>query len=100
MKSSDKMWSTGEGNGNTLQYSYHKNPMNRMQTQKDITLEDEPPGQKVSEGVGRYAIREEWRAITNSSRKNEGADKSGNDTQLWVCLVMKVKSDAVKKNIA
>ena len=32
--------------------------------------------------------------------QNEGADKSGNDTQLWVCLVIKVKSDAVKKNIA
>ena len=53
----------------------------------------------LSAGVGKYAIREEWRAITNSSRKNEGADKSGTHTQLWVCLVMEVKSDAVKKNI-
>ena len=24
----------------------------------------------------------------------------GNDTQLWMCLVIKVKSDAVKSNIA
>ena len=89
------MWSTGEGNGNPLQHSCHENPMNRMQT-----LEDEPPGQKMPEGVGRYAKREEWRAITKSSRKNEGADKSESDTQLWVCLVMKARSDAVKKNIA
>ena len=100
MKNSDKMWSTGEGNGNTLQYSYHKNPMNRMQTQKDITLEDEPPGQKVSEGVGRYAIREEWRAITNSSRKNEAARPSGNNSQLWICLMVKVESSAVKYSVS
>ena len=26
--------------------------------------------------------------------------QSGNNTQLWVCLVVKVKSDAVKNNIA
>ena len=26
--------------------------------------------------------------------------KTGNNTQLWVCLVVKVKSDAVKNNIA
>ena len=26
--------------------------------------------------------------------------QSGNDTQLWVCLVVKVKSDAVKNDIA
>ena len=26
--------------------------------------------------------------------------QSGNDAQLWMCVVMKVKSDAVKNNIA
>ena len=26
--------------------------------------------------------------------------QSGNDAQLWMCLVMKVKSDAVKNSIA
>ena len=26
--------------------------------------------------------------------------RSGNDTQLWMCLVVKVKSDAVKNNSA
>ena len=26
--------------------------------------------------------------------------QSGNNTQLWMCLVMKVKSDAIKNNIA
>ena len=36
-----------------------------------------------------YAIGEEWR---NSSRKNAA--------QLWMCLVVKVKSSAIKNSIA
>ena len=35
VESSDKMWSTGEGNGKPLQYSFLENPMNRMKRQKD-----------------------------------------------------------------
>ena len=38
VESSDKTWSTGEGNGKPLQYSYLENLMNR---QKDRTLKDE-----------------------------------------------------------
>ena len=26
--------------------------------------------------------------------------ESGNNTQLWICLVLKVKSDAIKNNMA
>ena len=40
---SDKMWSTGEGNGKPLQYSCLENPMNSMKKQKDRTLKDELP---------------------------------------------------------
>ena len=36
-----------------------------MKRQKDMTLEDEPPR---SEGF-QYVTGEEWKAITNSSRK-------------------------------
>ena len=43
MESSDKMWSTGEGNGKPLQYSCLENPMNNMKRQKDRTLKDELP---------------------------------------------------------
>ena len=60
----DKTWSTGEGNGNSLQYSCLENPMDSMKRQKDMTPEDEPPR---LEGV-HYAAGEECR---NSSRKNE-----------------------------
>jgi len=64
VESSDKTWSTGEGNGKPRQYSCPENPMNSMKKQKDMTLKDELPRL-----VGaQYATGEEWR---NSSRKNE-----------------------------
>ena len=40
---SDKIWSTGERNGKSLQYSCLENPMNSMKRQKDRTLKDELP---------------------------------------------------------
>ena len=43
MESSDKMWSTGEGNGKPVHYSCLENPMNSMKKQKDRTLKDELP---------------------------------------------------------
>ena len=64
VESSDKMWSTGEGNSKPLHYSCLENPMNSMKRQKDRTLKDELPRL-----VGaQYANREQWR---NNSRKNE-----------------------------
>ena len=63
----DKMWSTGEGNVKTLQYSCHENSMNTMKRQTDMTLKDELP-----RSVGaQYAMGEKWR---NSSRKNKEAE--------------------------
>ena len=63
----DRMWSTGEGNGKPLQYSYLENPMNRMKRQKDRTLKDELPRL-----IGaQYATGDQWR---NNSRKNEGME--------------------------
>ena len=61
---SDKMWSTGEGNGKPLQYSCLENTMNSMKKQKDRTLKDELP-----RWVGaQYATGDQWRS---NSRKNE-----------------------------
>ena len=40
---SDRMWSTGEGNGKSLQYSYLENPMNSMKMQNDRILKEELP---------------------------------------------------------
>ena len=62
-ESSDKMWSTGEGNGKPLQYSCLENPMNSVKRQKDKTLKELP------RLVGaHYAIGDQWR---NNSRENE-----------------------------
>ena len=64
VESSDKMWSTEEGNGKPLQYSCLENPMNTMKRQKDRTLKDELPSL-----VGaQYATGDQWR---NNYRKNE-----------------------------
>ena len=67
VESSDKMWSSGEGNGKKLQYSCLENPMNSKIRQKDRTLKDELP-----RSVGtQYATGDQWR---NNSRKNEGME--------------------------
>ena len=60
-----------------------------------MTLKDEPPR---SEGV-QYATGEEWKR-TNSSERMKWLGQSENDAQLWVCLVMKVKSNTIKNRIA
>ena len=61
---SDRMWSTGEGNGKPLQYSCLENPMNSRKRQNDRILKEELP-RLVST---RYATRDQWR---NNSRKKE-----------------------------
>ena len=64
---SDRMWSTGEGNGKPLQYSCLENPMNSMKRQNDRILKEELP-----KSVGaQYATGDQW---TNNSRKNEGME--------------------------
>ena len=81
------MKSSGAGNGKQLQYSSLKNPMNSMERQKDMTPEDESPGQGVSKC---YWGRVE--AVTHSYSKNEVAglkqtgrsvvDVSGGESQV------------------
>ena len=61
---SEKMWSTGEGSGQPLQYSCLENPMNSMKRQNDRILKEELP-----RSVGaQYATGDQGR---NNSRKNE-----------------------------
>ena len=64
---SDRIWSTGEGNGKSLQYSCLENPMNSMRRQSDRIMKEEFP-----RSVGaQYATGDEWR---NNSRKKEGME--------------------------
>ena len=64
VETSDKTWSTGEGNGKPIQYSCIKNPVNSMKKQNDRTLKEE-----LLRSVGaQYATGDQLR---NNSRKNE-----------------------------
>ena len=64
---SDRMWSTGEGNGKPLQNSCLENPMNSRKRQIDRMLKEELP-----RSVGaQYANGDQWR---NNSRKHEGME--------------------------
>ena len=93
VESSDKTWSTGEGNGKPLQYSCLENPMNRMKEQKGRTLKDE-----LRRLVGaQYATGDQWR---NNSRKNEETEPKQKQHLVVDRLVMEARSDAVKSNIA
>ena len=67
VESSNKTWSTGEGNGKPHQYSCLENPMNRMKRQKDRAQKDEIPGSVDA----WYATGDQCR---NNSRKNEGME--------------------------
>ena len=58
-----------------------------------MTLKEELPRSLGAQ----YATGEEWR---NNSRKNEEMEPKKNNTLLWMSLVLEVKSDAVKSNIA
>ena len=64
---SDRMRSTGEGNGKPLQHSCLENPMNSMKRQNDRILKEELPRLLGAQ----YATGDQWR---NNSRKNEGME--------------------------
>ena len=84
VESSDKIWSTGEGNGKPLQYSCLERPTNSMKRQKNRTLKDELP-RLVG---GQYATGEECR---NNFRKDEEAKPKQKQ-----CPVVDVTGDGSK----
>ena len=64
VKRSDRMWSTGEGNGKPLQYSCLENSIKRQN--------DRIPKEELPRSAGaQYATRDHWR---NNSRQNEGME--------------------------
>ena len=77
VKRSDRMWSTGEGNGKSLQYSCLQNPMNHMKRRNDRILKEELP-----RSVGaKYATGDQWR---NNSERMKGWSQIKNNTQVWM----------------
>ena len=93
VESSEKMWSTGEGNGKPLQYSCIENPMNSTIRQKDRILKDELP-----RWVGvQYATRGQWR---NNSRKNEETEAKQKQHPVVEVTGNGSKAQCCKENIA
>ena len=74
---SDRMWSTGEGNGKPLQHSCLENPMNSMKRQNDRILKEE-----LLRLVGPNMLLEISGEITPERMK--GWSQSKNNTQLWM----------------
>ena len=77
VESSDKTWSTVEGNGKPLQYSCLENPMKSMKRQNDKILKKELP-----RSVGANMLLEISGEITPERMK--GWSQSKNNTQLWM----------------
>ena len=67
--------------------------MNSMNRQKDMTLNMNSPGKNVPN-----MLLEKSEEITPKRMKRQS--QSGNNSQLWMCLVVKVKSNAVKNKVA
>ena len=88
MESSDKTWSTGEGNGKPLQYLCLENPVKSMNREKDRTLKDEIP-----RSVGaQYATGDQWRNNSTKNKETEPnpkqhpvVDVTGDGSQVRCC---------------
>ena len=68
---SDRMWSTGEGNGKPLQYFCLENPVNSMKSQKDRTQKGELPRSLGAQ----YATGDQWRKNSRKSEETEPKQK-------------------------
>ena len=75
VKSSDKTWSTGEGNGKPLQYPCLEKPMDSMKRQIDRTLKDKLP---TSIGA-QYAPGDQWKM---APERMKSGSQSKTNTQL------------------
>ena len=74
---SDRMWSTGEGNGKPLQYSCLENPMNSMKGKMIGYRKRNSPGQQVPNML--LEISGEM-----TPERMKGWSQSKNNTQLWM----------------
>ena len=92
VESSDKTWSTGEGNGKPLQHSCLENSLKSMKRQKHMTLKNEA---LRSVGV-QYATGEGGELAPGAMKR---LSQSRISVQFWICLMVTVNSEAVKKKI-
>ena len=77
VESSDKMWSTGEENHKSLQYSCLENIIKSMKRQKDRTQKDELPRSVVTQ----YATEISGEITPERMKK---WSQSENNAQVWM----------------
>ena len=70
--------------------------MNSMKKQKDMTPEDHPTGQEVA----NMLLRKSGGQLLIAPERMKQLGQNRNNANLWMCLVIKIKPDAVKNNIA
>ena len=79
VESSDKTWSSGEGNGKSLQYSFPGNPMSSMKKQKDRTLRWTPQVSRCSIWYRRSKKNEE---MEPKQKQNPVVDVTGDRSKV------------------
>ena len=84
---SDRMWSTGEGNGKPLQYSCLENPMNSMKRKNDRI-----PNEELPRALGAQMLLEISGEITpermkgwSQSKNNTIVDVTGDRSKMRCC---------------
>ena len=88
VEGSDKMWSTGEGNGKPLQYSCLENPMNNMKRQEARTLKDELPrsvGDHMLLEIRREINPERMKRQRQSKKQHPVVDVTGDGSKVQCC---------------
>ena len=88
VESSDQTWSTGEGNGKTLQYSFLGNPMNSMKRQQDRTLKDELPrlvGAQCATGEEQRSSSKKKEEAEPKQKQCAVVDETGDRSKVQCC---------------
>ena len=81
---------TGEGNGKPLQHSFLEKSLNSMKGQNHMKLKNE-----ARRSVGAQFATGGGGEVAPGGMKR--LSQSRNSVQFWICLVVKVNSEAVKK---
>ena len=80
---------------NKSSYSCHRTPLTLSKGKKYMTSEDEPP--LPSGRVSNMLQGKSRGQLLIAPERMEQLGQSRNSTQLWICLMVKIKSRVAKK---
>ena len=73
-------------------------PHEQYEKAKDMTSADEPPPPTSGQKLSNTLLGKSGGQLLIAPERMKQLGQSGNDAQLWMCLVVKVKSDAAKNS--